>query len=185
MSRLSTFLEQYPDAEIRGGMILAIQHAMGEVALPYFEQAGLGDIQADDWYSMARYLKVLYDIVKRERGVMTNLVAIGMSTTDHALLPPEIDTLEKGLMALQQGWRMNSRNAKEVIWSVQKTGDNTFICSSYSPFPTDQEYGVLYGFTRRFAKNCRFTVAYENLVDRGNEDKEEIRFLVKTEQATG
>ena len=47
MSRLSTFLEKYPNAEIRGGQIIAIQHAMGDVAAPYFQRAGLSNIQPD------------------------------------------------------------------------------------------------------------------------------------------
>jgi len=181
VSRLSRFLENYPDAEIRGGQILAIQQAMGEVAAPYFAGAGLTDVQPDDWYSMTKYLKVIYDILEKESGVSFNMVAMGSKTVENAMLPPQIDTLEKGLMALQQGWQMNSRNAQEVIWAAQKVDDKTFICSSFSPFPKDQEYGVLYGFARRFAGDRRVTVEYENLADRDDQDKEEIRFIVKTD----
>jgi len=181
MTKLTSFLTQYPDAEIRGGSILAIQHAMGAIAAPYFKSAGLEDIQPDAWYSMSKYLKVIYDIVEHEESVMSNLVAMGVRTAEHAVLPPEIDTLEKGLRAMQQGWKMNSRNAKEVIWGIQKIDDNTFICSNYSPFPADQEYGVLYAFARRFSNGHRFTVAYEDLTDREDNEKEERRFVVKTQ----
>ncbi len=181
MSRLSTFLEQYPDAEIRGGQILAIQHAMGAIAAPYFKQAGLGEVQPDGWYSMAQYLEVIYDIVNENSSVMSELVALGVVVVEHALLPPEIDTLEKGLWAMQQGWKMNSRNAQDVIWQIEKLGENHFVCTTSSPFPADQEYGVLYGFARRFSNGHRFVVSYENLEDRDCEEKEEIRFVVKTE----
>ena len=184
MSRLSTFLEQYPNAEIRGGQILAIQQALGDVALPYFANAGLVDIHPDEWYSMTQYLKVIYDIVDHEPNVMYNLVDMGAKTIENAMLPPEIDSLEKGLMAMQQGWKMNSRNGKDVIWAAQKIDDHTYICSNYSPFPKDQEYGVLYGFARRFANGRHITVSYENLADRHDPDKEEVRFIVKVEEQT-
>ncbi len=179
MSKLSSFQSQYPDAEIRGGMILAIQHAMGKVAAPYFKQAGFENIQPDAWYSMAKYLQVIYDIVEHEQSIMSSLVAMGMETAEHAVLPPDIDTLEKGLMAMQQGWQMNSRNAQEVIWAVQRMDDSTIICTNYSPFPADQEYGVLYAFARRFANGRPFTLAYENLADRDVDDRTEIRFVVR------
>ena len=178
MSRLSVFLGQYPNAEIRGGQLLAIQQALGDVVLPYFNSAGLSDVQPDGWYSMAAYLKVIYDISSNEHETMFNLVAMGIKTVETAMLPPQIDTLEKGLMAMQQGWQMNSRNARPVIWAHQKLDDRHFVCSNFSPFPKDQEYGVLSGFVRRFSNGLPYTVAYENLSDRTDDNKIETRFVV-------
>ena len=182
MSRLSSFMEQYPDAEIRGGQLWAIQQAMGDVVMPYFASAGLDKVEPDEWYSMAAYLKVIYDIAQHEHETMFNLVAMGIKTVENAMLPPQIDTLEKGLMAMQQGWQMNSRNARPVIWSYQKLDDAHYLCSNFSPFPKDQEYGVLTGFVRRFSTGEWYTVAYENMADRDDEDKEEVRFVVTRKQ---
>lgn len=179
MSRKSAFLAKFPDAEIRGAQLIAIRHAIGPVAEAYFTKSGLSDIRPDEWYSMTTYLNVIYDIVEHEEAVMANLVSIGMKTVEHAHLPPEVDTLEKGLHAMQMGWKMNTRNADTVIWSAQKVDENTFICSNSSPFPADQEYGILYGFARKFVGNQRFSVAYENLNARDRENHEELRFLVK------
>jgi len=179
MSRAAAFIEAYPNAEIRGGMIVAIQQALGAAAAPYFARAGFVDVSPNGWYSLTNYLQVLYEIFEHEPNVMQNMVSLGMSTAEHAILPPEIDTLEKGLKALEMGWSMNTRSAKPAIWSVQPIDDHNFICVNTSPFPIDQEYGVVYGFARRFAGGRRCTVAYENLADRDYPDKEEVRFLVK------
>lgn len=178
MSRLSTFLEKYPNAEIRGGQIVAIRDAIGEVAAPYFARAGLLEAQPEEWYDMTTYLNLIYEIVKNEPDVMFNLIALGIKVVEHAVLPPEIDSVEKGLRAMQRGWQMNSRNAQEVIWEVQKLDDNQFVVTNSSPFPPDQEYGVLYGFVRRFSGNRPFQVVYENLADREDEDNEFTKFLV-------
>ena len=112
---------------------------------------------------------------------MSNLVAIGVKVVEHALLPPEIDTLEKGLRAMSQGWKMNTRNTRDAVWAFEKLDDSTFICTSSGPFPLDQEYGVLFGFCRRFAGNHMFTVSYEDISDRDNSDKLDVRFIINIE----
>lgn len=179
MSKVAEFLSQYPGAEIRGGQIVAIQHAMGDAAQPYFDRVGLHNIDPNGWYSMEKYLAVIYEMLNDHVEVMADMVAVGVKAIDHAALPPNIDSVEKVLGALQIGWKMNSRNAKEQIWATEKVDDNTFICTSSSPFPWDQEYGVLYGFLRRTVKGRSFSVSYENLSDRNDETTREVRFVIK------
>lgn len=179
MSRISTFLERYPDAQITGGSILAIKQAMGDTAAPYFEAAGLVDLEPEKMYPFRLYLRVIEEIVKNEPNVTSNLVSIGMNVVETAPLPQEIDTLEKALMGLQHTWEMNTIDANPVNWETEKRDEKTFICTNYSPFPKDMEYGVVYGFARRFSKGERFTVEYEDLADREDEDKNAISFIVK------
>ncbi len=179
MSRLDSYLPQYPDSEVLGGSILAVSAALGEKAVPYFEKGGLADVQPDEWYSFPRYLNILYDIVAHEDDLMSNLVSIGMKVVETAPLPPQIDTAEKALMSMQAAWEMNSRHAHEINWEVEKVGDHKYICTNYSPFPKDIEYGVVYGFARRFAHGRHFTVAYQNLEDRDDDEKLAVTFVVE------
>ncbi|MBE2268366.1 MAG: hypothetical protein IAE80_09050 [Anaerolinea sp.] len=127
---------------------------------------------------MAQYLQVVYEIFEHEPDVMQNMISIGMRMAEHLVLPPEIDSLEKGLIAMEVSWRTNTRNTPPAIWSVKKLTATSFICTCSSPMPIDQEYGTVYGFVRKFARGQACNVAYENLADRDDPDKEEVLFRV-------
>lgn len=179
MSRTESFLAQCPNAKVLGGSIMSIQAAMGDAAAPYFADAGLDDLQTHSWYEFEQYLHVLDAIIANEPNVMGSLVSIGMKIVETAPLPPEIDTVEKALMSMQGAWELNTQNAPTNNWHVEKVNDDKFILTNNSPFPKDMEYGVLYGFVRRFAHGRNFTVSYENLDDRVNDDQDTIRFVVQ------
>lgn len=179
MSRKSEFLEQYPDSEVLGSVILSIVKAIGEDAQPYLEKHGLERIEPNEWYGWDQYLNVVYDIVRHEPNVVSNLVAIGMQVVENAQLPPDVDNFEKGLHALQYVWETNTRQSSEVNWKVEVLGDGHYVCTSYSPMPPDMEYGIVYGFARRFSDGHQFTVEYEDLDQRDFEQAGPVRFHVE------
>ncbi|MBN2305877.1 MAG: hypothetical protein JXQ72_15445 [Anaerolineae bacterium] len=176
MARKDTFMAKYPNAKMIGAGMLSIFEAMGETAKPYLVKHGLDPLEAEKRYALQQYIDTLYDILENEPNVMSNMVGIGIYIVDTAHLPPDMDTLEKALNSLEVIWQMHTQNAGQN-WDCNKVDDSTFLVTNQGPIPPDVEYGVVYGFVRKFAGHRSFTVEYEDINMR-NGDTQLITFIV-------
>ncbi len=146
-----------PNAQVIGRSILPMIMGMGDRAKPYLERYGLANVEPDEWYSQQDFLSACRDVANGEGGTM-DFVSIGMNIPAMVNFPPEIDSVRTILLSFNDAYHMNQRN-DESGWEVTEVGPGHFVCVSSNPFPHDFDYGVIYGFVRRFRKpGERFTV---------------------------
>lgn len=150
-----------PNNKTSGASIQSVFAAMGDEVKPILAQHGLDNLDPDEWYPQQDYLDVFNDIARRSN-VMFNLVAIGTKILEEAHFPPEIDTVEKALGAMDAYYKLNNHD-EDGGWDVRIDGQSA-ACMSTTPFPADLEYGILYAMTRRFVPSGQsFTVEYKDL----------------------
>jgi hypothetical protein len=108
--------------------------------------------------------------------LIDNLVAIGISIADNALMPGELEnfTFEQFIRFWDQHYQANFRNGDVGHKTTTKVGDEHYkIVLDQNILPDDLEYEVLYGFAKRFLPpHTHFTVWYDEDVpsrDQGGE----------------
>lgn len=157
---MTRFIASDPRNRTLGASIMGVTNAMGEDVAAILQKHGLAKLTPDKWYPQQDYLNVYNDIFEQRVNVMHNLVAIGMKTVDEAVFPPDIQTLQDALMAMDVYYHLNNED-KDGGWQVE-LHQNQAICTSTTPFPTDFEYGILYALVRRFQpENHTFIVKYD------------------------
>ncbi len=150
-----------PQVEASGASILSVTSGMATDLRPLLEKHGLDKVEADQWYPQQSWLNFLAELTEGPNATMINLVGIGMSIAKTAHLPPQIDSLEAALMMLNAAYHMNNRNDDpERGWKVIRVSDKEFHCLCSTPVPRDFEYGVVYGFVRRFSQPEERFVVY-------------------------
>lgn len=173
-----TFESPNPDAKVLGQPMIGTLSQMGDTVDMVLKRYGIDQLQPDEWYDLQLYLDILREIAEGDQNVASNLVQVGMGVSEHGALPPEIDSLEKALMSLQTVYDMNHQNGGQA-WSVEIVDDNTIHCSIDSPYPHDMDYGIVYGFAKRFSKGERFSVAFEDPSLRNNTEGTPVTLIVK------
>lgn len=157
-----------PETEISGDGILSLtQNVSAQEIQPILERHNLGEIERDEWYPAQDYLDVLADI--RDAFYM-NLVAVGMAVGENTHLPPELEQMSLGgiLEQWDAHYQMHHRNADIGYGETEKISDNHYkITINGGIYPDDLEYGVAYGFAKRFLPDGEdFIVEYDPDVKR-------------------
>lgn len=133
--------------EVNGQTILATLAGVGEAVRPILDKHGLGSLQPDQWYPQQAWLDVLRDI---HEGNFLNLVGIGMKIPENAKFPPDIDSVESALRLLDTAYHMNHRNGEIGHYRYQPVGDHAIDVICDNPYPSDFDYGIIYGLVKRF-----------------------------------
>ncbi len=141
-----------PNAEIIGQNMMAFINCLQQGNIvPILDKYDLTNIEPDKWYPLQAWLDVLSDI--SEKGsAMFDFVSIGMAISESAVLPPEVDKLpfEVLILGLNDTYQMQHRNGDAGFLEVEKVEDKHIKITVNVPYPDDLEYGVAYGFARRF-----------------------------------
>lgn len=140
------------NAETSGIGILSIIEGMGVFkhnAIRILAKYGIVDPQADGWYSMQAYMDA-YKEIATKIGPST-LRVIGKKIPEMVPWPPEIDTIEKVLGALDGAYQMNHRGGDVGHYRFEKTGERSgkMICDN--PYPCYLDEGITIGTAKRFA----------------------------------
>lgn len=113
------------------------------------EQHGLIEIDPKQWYMQQKWLDVLRDITSDTNG-MFNLVSIGMKIAETAPLPPHVNSIETALTSMNEHYHISHQNEDVGGMEVEITGKRYITITSWTPYPDDFEYGVIYGMARQF-----------------------------------
>ena len=138
-----------PGVEINGQTILATIDGLGDVARAAFQQRGVAAIDPDGWYPQQMWLDVLQEL---DQSGAENLVSVGMKIPEHAIFPPEINSLHSALASIDVAYHMNHRGGEIGHYHYEKVGDNHARLVCDNPFPSDFDYGIIYAMTRRYAE---------------------------------
>ncbi|MBN1566042.1 MAG: hypothetical protein JXA10_19540 [Anaerolineae bacterium] len=153
-----------PTSEVRGDVLLSLlTNLRADNMKPYLKQFSLDDIHANEWYPTKNFLDMLNEL-SRNPNLTPNYVAIGLNVPETAYMPPELENAS--FADVLEGWdnhyQSNHRHADIGHKIAEKVHDQHYKITMQSIYPDDMEYGVLYGFAKRFLPSgTQFTVWYD------------------------
>lgn len=135
---------------------------------------GLENVDPHVWYPLQQWLDVFNDI-SAEGNRMYMFVSIGMKIVETAVLPPEFDDLpfKKIIEMIDYAYKMNNRGTDIGAYIGEVINERHIKVTITAPYPDDYNYGILYGFARRYLAGEQFTVAYDENVLRCDMDGDE------------
>lgn len=146
------FKSKTPNAEVIGESILGLIEGMGafkSTALKILADNGVENPTPGNWYNLQSYLNA-YKILYERLGDMT-LKVIGMKIPEKAVLPPDLDSIEKLLIhdMLDKAYNMNIRGGENGFYKYEKTGKKSGIMTCTNPFPCAFDIGLINGFMNK------------------------------------
>lgn len=146
---MAEFVSFDPDVEVLGQSMLCVVAGMTKSARPLLEKYGLDKLQPEEWYPLQPILD-FYREIYRSKSALVNLVSTGMKVPDNAVFPPEIDTIQKAFLSLDEAYHMNHRGGEIGNYHAEIVGDRHIVVRAHTPFPCDLDYGIMLGLARRF-----------------------------------
>jgi hypothetical protein len=159
-----------PNVEIRGDVLLSLLlNIRAKDIEQYVEKYGLTDVKAGNWYKIQPFLDLLNQLAFIDEQTL-NFVAIGITIAETAYMPPEMSQMSFGelLMHWDDHYQGNHRYGNIGHKSTEKVNDKHYRVTLHGGlYPDDFEYGVIYGFGKRFLpKGIHFFVRYDDTVQR-------------------
>lgn len=131
----------------QGALILSVAHNLGHDVTAFLEEATSDT--SEGWYPQERYLPMLDEIAHSKQDAVFDLIGIGIKLASYAPLPADVTTLKRALFSLDDFYHQTNPHIPGG-WQVTLVEANFAVCTSSTPFPSDMEYGILYGLADRF-----------------------------------
>ena len=134
-----------PGVEVLGQSLLSwIDGTQGRIA-PVFANHGITELDPDAWYPQQTILDVM-----REFSQMSDMVRMGVCISENAPYPPNVENLQHALMLLDEGYRLNHRNNTMGEYHAEQVGERHIVIEAKTPYPSDFDYGLIYGMATRY-----------------------------------
>ena len=150
---MAQFVPFEVSVEVLGRSIFSVVNAIPlgkESRLEILEKHGIKNLSEDKWYSQSQYLKAFREIAD---AIGSNtLFAIGKSIPEHAIFPPEVNSLEKALQIINVAYAMNHRGGEIGSYklvrfdSVKRQAE--MVCEN--PYPSEFDRGIITTMLRKF-----------------------------------
>ncbi|QSQ12660.1 hypothetical protein [Myxococcus landrumensis] len=154
----------FQGVEVIGQSILSIVNGMELAqarALRILAENGISPLEAKSWYPMPALLKS-FSLVFEKIGPST-VRTIGRKIPENAQFPPDIDTLEKVLRAVDPTYRMNHRGKGHIGgYHFEGVDKRNAKMRCDNPYPCDLDYGLLEAITDRFRPKDSLWVRIEH-----------------------
>jgi hypothetical protein len=140
------------NAEVNGQTVLAVVDGMGVFkgqAMTILKEHGIADPQPNKWYSQQAWLDA-FKTISEKLGPST-LFQIGKKIPENAVFPPEINTIESGLAAIDIAYHMNNRGGEIGRYAFKGNGGKSGTMECDNPFPCDFDRGIITAMATRFA----------------------------------
>lgn len=151
--------------EVNGQTIMSFYDALSEdkeIINGFFEDAGIINIKANDWYLMHHWLDV-FKTIEEHLGSKTMFV-IGKKILDNALFPPNIDEIHKGLSLIDVAYHMNHKLNGQIMFDPStgakldgignylytQISEKSGVLVSDTPYNCDFDRGIITSMARRF-----------------------------------
>lgn len=161
MSKYTVFS---PDHEVLGAAIITYRDSVNlDHYADFYVEAGLGDVQPDQWYPFQKVLDVLNAIAERG-GEMMDFVSIGMAVGRNAPVPPEVSSLPFAqiLQTMGKAVEQTNRGANRGYTIFEQVSPTHIKLNIRDSSPDDLLYGTIYGYAKRFLPDgYRFTVRFD------------------------
>jgi hypothetical protein len=117
-------------------------------ALDILKKNGIDNPQPNLWYPQEAWLAAFREI--QDTIGTSTLFQIGMKIPESAKFPPEINTIEKALGAIDVAYHMNHRGGEIGSYKFVPTGDRQAKMICRNPYPCDFDRGIIEAMVRRF-----------------------------------
>jgi len=140
------------NVEVNGETVLSVVDGMGamkHMVTSILEEAGIRNPKPGQWYKQQSWL----DAFKKISGSVgpNTLSQIGQKIPENAKFPPDINTIEKALGAIDVAYHMNHRGGEIGHYSFKPEGPNQVTLECANPYPCDFDRGIITAMARRFA----------------------------------
>lgn len=160
---MTVFKAFEPQVKVNGETVLSIVDGLGlykERAFHILESCGIKEPKPGEWYSQQAWLDAFKQI-SDNLGPAT-LYAIGKKIPENAVFPPEIDTVEKGLHAINEAYQFNHKDGEIGDYVFEKTGENQGKMVCRNPYPCDFDRGLIAAMGGKFTEKHKFKVAHDD-----------------------
>ncbi len=159
----------HPHAEVIGKNLRAFhEHTLKDQVLPILEEHNLTSVDVNQWYRLQNWLSVLNDLSDRSNS-MSNYVSIGLGISKNTIIPSELQqvSLPDFLDHADAIYQYQHRGADVGEIMVEHLAPQHIRLCMHVVYPDYLEYGVFFGFARRFLpKGTRFKVYFDNTIKR-------------------
>jgi hypothetical protein len=169
---MAQFISYDPNVKVNGQTIMSVVNAMEygrETRFEILKKHGLTEIKPDGWYDQQKWLNAFEEIYK-SIGEKT-LYIIGKAIPANAKFPPEIDSLEKALSAIDVAYHMNHTKGEIGSYKLAqydgKTRKAVMICNN--PYPSDFDRGIITAMLTRFKP--KDSIKYDVVLDTTKETR--------------
>jgi hypothetical protein len=148
---MTQFVAYSPNVEVNGETVYAIVDGMGtfkSVALEILAENGIVDPQPGVWYPQQNWLNA-FKKISDFLGPNT-LFNIGLKIPENANFPPEIQTIEQALVAIDVAYHMNHRNGEIGEYKYQSNGGRAAKMICPNPYPCAFDRGIITAMAKRF-----------------------------------
>lgn len=140
-----------PSAEVNGEAVHAILDGVGtmkQAALEMLRKNGIVDPQPGKWYPQQAWLDAFKEITEK---IGPNTVfQIATKIPDNAKFPPQIDSIEKALAAIDVAYHMNHRGGDIGSYKSTSTGPRAAKVVCANPMPCAFDRGLITSMAKRF-----------------------------------
>jgi hypothetical protein len=141
-----------PKVEVNGETVLSILDGMGSfkaIGSRFLEQCGIREPKPGQWYRQQDWLDA-FKLIAQKVGDST-LFEIGKKIPENARFPPEVDSVEKALAAIDIAYHMNHRKGEIGHYSFSPAGrrEGRMVCDN--PYPTEFDRGIIEAMALKFA----------------------------------
>jgi hypothetical protein len=162
---MAQFTPFAPNVEVNGETVTSIVDGMGSFKSRGFDiltKNGIAQPEAGKWYSQQAWLASFKSIA--DTVGPTTLMAIGKKIPENAKFPPDINTIDKALAAIDVAYHMNHRSGGRQLFDPstgrmsEGIGHYNFvkvnetkakvICNN--PYPCEFDKGIVEAMAKRF-----------------------------------
>jgi hypothetical protein len=161
---MAQFKAYSASVEVNGETVLSIVDGMGamkSMAISILEKNGIKDPKPGQWFKQQSWLNAFKQI--SESVGANTLSQIGQRIPENAQFPPDIDSIEKALAAIDVAYHMNHRNGDIGNYACTGTGPRKAVMNCANPYPCDFDRGIIVSMARRFApKGANVRVTHDD-----------------------
>jgi hypothetical protein len=139
---MAEFVSFDPNVEVSGQSMLCVVAGMGKSAKPLLEKYGLDKLEADKWYKLQPILD-FYKEISLAKSSLLNLHSTGLKVPDFAVFPPDIDSIQKAMLSLDEAYHMNHRGGEIGHYRPTTVSTHQIDIHAETPFPCDLDYGII------------------------------------------
>jgi hypothetical protein len=148
---MASYKAMAPGVEVNGETVLSVVNGMGMFkarATEALAGAGIKNPAAGNWYPQQAWL----DAFKALAGTVgaTTLNMIGRAIPQSARFPPEIDSIDKALAAIEVAYHMNHRGGEIGHYRFERTGGQAAKLVCNNPYPCPFDRGIVEAMASRF-----------------------------------
>ncbi|ELZ06350.1 hypothetical protein C482_00970 [Natrialba chahannaoensis JCM 10990] len=127
----------------------SISPFVGKQVTHKLAEYGLEEIEAEEWYSLAIPLAMLYDM--RDEYGETRMRNMGQNVPQHVEFPPDLTEPENALRGINQAYTQNHRGSEIGTYEFQQEGDNEGVMICETPYPCEFDKGLIKGVAKKFS----------------------------------